>query len=352
MTCPYSYKLRYIDKESERDTSIYAPFGSAIHEALEDYYEGKIGFEQIAERFEVSVFELLNIAEKKFNNSDEEKNEAIETKYLACLRHFAKNHKRMADKVANEKFVLTKLVKGDQDEYFMGYIDAVHKEKDGTVIITDYKTSTKYSGEKIRENGSQLVLNSIGISQMFRVPITSIKARWNFLKYLTIKYKLKNKKDKETIAERHKWVAALETNLRMKLKDAGYNELESETLVLRAISENTLDCIPEEIRNTYTFDDAYVYVDLSPFAINNTVDMLFENINEIRSHEVNPTEDSFNKEVTDKDSYFCSQLCGYSHMCPHYKKYIDDRAMFLNENLSSTNNTEKTETDLSWLNDL
>jgi ATP-dependent helicase/DNAse subunit B len=47
ITCSYSYFLKYIKKEKERETSIYSLLGTAFHDILEKYYNHKISYEEM-----------------------------------------------------------------------------------------------------------------------------------------------------------------------------------------------------------------------------------------------------------------------------------------------------------------
>ena len=365
-TCSYSYYLKYIKREKEDVGGVYLDFGNAIHDALEKFYNGEKDFSFINEAFEETKFASLTLAENKFNNADEDKNKAIEEKYLACLDHFTKNHVICPHKVVSEAFVTTTLTdeKSKKKYHFMGYVDAMHyeplyaeddadKTKDlgGTLYITDYKTSTRYSGVKIAEHANQLILNALGFSQTTGFPLTRIRARWNFLKYMTVSYVQKNKKIKETIAERHAWVDKIKVNLRARLNEIeGLSDIERESMVMEAITNNNLDNMPESIREAYSFDDAFVYVDLSLENVYNVVNDLILVLEDIIEKESKNNPEEFKKTVMDSDSYYCSQLCGYRDRCPYYKEYIDNKMLFINKPKEDAD-TKQDEND-DWLREL
>lgn len=126
--CPYKYKLRYIDKlEPKPDMSPTNAlfFGTATHEgiehrsvekALESY---KSNFPEITEAHEVEMLKLKTILPKAFE-------QIPEGEYEKCLR--------------------------DKDG-FIGFIDCIVDNKDGTVDLLDFKTSNNISGYK---NSGQL----------------------------------------------------------------------------------------------------------------------------------------------------------------------------------------------------
>lgn len=354
--------MRYILREPDDASGIYLVFGNVLHNALEQLYEGKEDFKFLNEEFNRAKFESIDIAGLKFNDADAEKNKAIENKYLTCLEHFSKNHHKEDRKVSSEQFIMTNITEDNTTEHFMGYIDAVHVDYDkddkgkdiagsGTVYITDYKTSTRYTGAKIGEHANQLILNALGISQSGNIPMSKIKARWNFLKYVTVSYVQKNKKVKDTICERHEWVSKMEVSLRAKLKEFGIvDETERDIMVLEAINKNTMDNIPEEVRNAYTFDDAYVYVDLSPENIAKVKKELMRIMKEIREKERSDNPDVWKVEVVDSMSYFCTQLCGYKSKCPCYKEYADERSLFIDKPKEEANVVS--DNDTSWMSEL
>ena len=119
--CPYKYKLRYVDKlEVKPDLSpsnaLY--FGTATHEgiehrsvesALESY---KSNYPEITEAHEVEMLKLKTILPKAFE-------QIPEGEYEKCLR--------------------------DKDG-FIGFIDCIVENEDGTVDLLDFKTSNNVSG--------------------------------------------------------------------------------------------------------------------------------------------------------------------------------------------------------------
>ena len=121
--CPYRYKLRYLDKlEPKPDLSPSNAlfFGTATHtgienrsveKALESY---KSNYPEITEAHEVEMFKLKTILPKAFE-------QIPEGEYEKCLK--------------------------DADG-FIGYIDCIVDNKDGTVDLLDFKTSNNVSGYK------------------------------------------------------------------------------------------------------------------------------------------------------------------------------------------------------------
>ena len=157
-TDPYSYFLKYIkcEKEDRRD-SIYCVSGGYCHDILEKYYNGEIQQSDMINEYEDSLF-TMNLAEYKYDRSDEDKNSAIAEKYESCIKHFFRNHTKPDNlKMLLEMFCTIKVT---DDIIFQGYIDncGMYKDENGEkrIIITDYKTSTIYKGEKHEKESVQL----------------------------------------------------------------------------------------------------------------------------------------------------------------------------------------------------
>ena len=84
LVSPYEYALKYVDgikAKEDRQDSIYTSLGSAAHQCLEDYYTGKIEFDEMLGQFEDSWTTCYDIAQLKFDRCNDEKNKSIAEKY-------------------------------------------------------------------------------------------------------------------------------------------------------------------------------------------------------------------------------------------------------------------------------
>lgn len=357
-TDPYGYLLRYIKHEKETKESIYGISGGVVHDIVEKYYKKEITYEQMIEEYESKLFEM-NMAELKYNRKDEKANESIANKYEGCIRLFFHNHIPIEGKVITEQFVTIKVGKN----VFQGYIDFIHKEKDD-YIITDWKTSTLYIGEKAVKESGQLVLYAESLIQR-GIPINNIKIRWNFLKYCNITSQLKGidketklHKTRESKELRDRWVSKIANNLKMWLKEDGYEELEIEDMVQTSINNNDLDNIPKDIRDKYKIEDCYVYIPLTQELIDDLKENIIKTINEIEQKEkdyneyieqgdTDGAEHLFWTEVTEKNAFFFNNLCGYSSkQHKPYKEYLDNLNMWVKQD------ENKEVDDDDWLNNL
>ena len=141
------------------------------------------------------------------------------------------------------------------------------------------------------------------------------------------------------------------------------------------LDTNSIECLPEEVKEKYEITDCYVYIDLTDDLINKWIDTITTTIKDIELRETDYKETKSDKCFWDNEdsikaqSYYYSNLCSYSinKLLP-YKEYLDKMEMAKNDddlfggvgsNLNSgvmitskvvNNNTNNNEIDLSWLN--
>ncbi|WP_075810290.1 PD-(D/E)XK nuclease family protein (plasmid) [Clostridium perfringens] len=347
----FGWYLKYIKHLKETKTSIYSVSGGACHDIIERYYQKEITYDQMIEEYEAALVEM-NMDELKYNRKDEKANDKIANTYENSIRHFFKNHVPIEGKVITEQFVTINV----DGNIFQGYIDFINKEDD-VFIITDWKTSTIYTGKKIDKERGQLVLYAESLIQK-GIPLEKIKLRWNFLKYCKVTSELvsidketKKNKTRETNALRIEWVNKIQNNLKVWLRKEGYNEEDIEDMVLEAVSNNNLDNIPEVVRNRYKVEDSYVYIPLNQEVIDDLKKNIVETIKEIEDNQniYNITNDEkiWWTHIDASNEFYFATLCGYSRKVHKpYDEYLKDKEMFLNKK------SEEEEEDLDWLNDL
>ena len=351
---PYSYMLKYINHIRETKENIYSYEGGRIHEeCMEDFYNGKIKYEDIPEIYEQIVFDA-NMKELKYNRKDEVANRKIGDKYEECIRLFCKQHIPIKTKMIIEQFITVKI-----GEYlFQGYIDALTKDEEGFYNIIDWKTSTMYSGQKVIKESGQLVLYAEILIQK-GIDINKIKICWNFLKYCIIEQQLKSFEDKEktihkireTKCLRNEWVSKVSTNLRMWLKQDGLEEFEIDELVSEAIKNNNLRNMPAHIIAKYKMKDCYVYIHLTQELVDNLKTDIIATLDEIgmleKTYEVTKDDRLFWTHIDKQNEFFFANLMSYSaKVHKPWKEYLEDQNMFGNQK------KVKEEKDEDWMNEL
>lgn len=365
-TSPYEYYLKYIKKAKEdRANSIYVTTGGLAHNILEKFYTNKISYDKMLEEFEDGWMVAVDIADLKFDRTDEEKNTKIKDKYYQNLLHFFNNHTILKNKPIIEQFVKVKV----NNNLFQGYIDCVFKDEDENIHIVDFKTSSIYKGAKAENECGQLVLYAIGLNQQ-GIPFDKIKICWNFLKYVSIRYEQKNGTMKTREVERCKVGESLQSNAKTWLKHFKY---EPDEYLKQLLDTNDIECLPEEVRNKYVLSDCYVYVDLTDKLIDEWTTHVSTIIRDIKLREKD-YEETHNdacfwddEESVKEQSYYFANLCGYSrNIHKPYDEYLNKLEASQNNNdlfgglLGNTQTSlsskvidkKNDESDLSWLNNI
>lgn len=357
LTSPYEYFLQYIKHETPlQEDSAYAPLGSVAHDLLEKYYSNKVQKEEMADKFDESWVEQITLGNLKFNRSDDDKNESIKNKYYDNLIHYFKNFIPLPYKTFLEKFIAVKV----GNFVLQGYADIIWKDDKGYTHIGDFKTSSIYKGDNLKQKSGQLMLYALGLNQM-GIPFDRIKIEFNFLKYVnvTICQKSKDKatgeyKTKTRQLERYNYVEKLDTSILMWLKTIGVDGLEAQEILEKCHCDNSLIYLPDEIKDKFSVKDCWVEVELNKENIEELVNSIIETIEHIEyiEKEYDTTKDERlfwdSKESLKKESYYLSELCSYN-ISQHkpYKEYIDELNMFKDENKTIDN-----EDDESWLKEL
>ena len=356
--------LKYVLHEKEdRTNGIYAVSGGYCHDIIEKLYSGAIEYKDMINMYEDSLL-TMNIAELKYDRNDAEKNEKIANKYESCIRHFFKNHNVIKQPHRIEHFIIIRIT---DDIVLQGYIDFLFTEKytdeNGNektrIRIIDWKTSTRYSGKKIDSECGQLVIYAEGIRQALDIPLEDIICEWNFLKYVTVTYEQKNGKKKNRYIERNVIGESLVNTAKMWLKEFGYED-DMESYIDKMILDNTIDCLPKEVRDKFEIKDCYVQVPLSEEKIDELKSDIVDTIHEFRDKEkeYKATKDEmlFWQDVTDEDAFRLATLSGYSRaLHKPYDAYLKDLDMFKNNTDDDLDNIENnTEEDdlLSFLDSL
>ena len=254
--CQHEYYLSRILKK-ENENNYWAILGGLSHDALEDFYNGKIKYNDMLTRFEHNFLDY-EMSDLKFVK-DEAQNERMIKKYKDCMVHFFKNHHIVPFKVISEREVWIDL----GIAAFIGYIDAIHKDEDGNFVITDYKTSSmgaEYKGENLLNKQEQLLLYALALHQM-GVPLDKIKIRWNFLKYTNINYNhminvtyLKNGKHTTSCVKKLELISKIAPQLKKDMleHDPDADQKEVNAAIKQWKLDNDFSNLPQWLQDRYT----------------------------------------------------------------------------------------------------
>lgn len=326
-TSKYLWKLHYIDKiKPDNDNSIYGEIGGRCHDIIEKLYNGEIEEKDMYEEFDSEWITIRDILEMKFDRNDISKDENISSKYHYDISSFFKNYKKLDVRMKTEQFVPIQISK---DIVLQGYIDALYKDKNGIYNIIDWKTSTIYKGEKRNNEAGQLILYAYSL-MLKGVPIENIRVCWCFLKYVSVEYKQANGKIKRRTIERSEFGDKMKATVKSKLKKLGLDGEEIENYLIKLCKNNSLDGLPDEVKDSISVNDCYEYVDINEDIINKWIKYVKDTVSEIDEtiEKYNETKDDKlfydSDEHIKKNEYFLSVLSGYSiELNKCYKNYLE-----------------------------
>lgn len=354
----YEYFLTYIKHEDPQgEISPYGILGGECHDLIESFYNGEIEYEDLADAFDTSFATNIDMLDYKFNRSDEAMNKSVKKKYYENLLEFFKNYKPLPYKMANEKFVTIKVA---DNIVFQGYIDNVYKDKNGIYWITDYKTSSAYKGKAIEEHSHQLVLYAAGLNQM-GVPADKIRIQWNFLKYVNIDTLQKNGKFAHTVSERREIGQKCKAKAKIWLKTYGFSDDEIDEFANEMLVSNSIDCLPNEVKEKFTIEDCYVEVENWQDIWEELKEEIIETIDEINrlTEEYNLTGDDKlfwdDDEKLKSQSYYLSNLSDYKiSQLKDYANYLErqEAEKEASEDLLGVGKKIEENDDMAWLSDI
>lgn len=309
------------------ENNIYGYAGTKIHDVLEAIMTGKATEADLlpAMQQELEELELIGIEFPKDRNGED----TIRDGWVKDMEHFCKTYQKPKDDLKNfstEEFFIYKTSEG---HYVQGYIDLIHKNKDGTISIYDYKTSSLYSGEAIKEHARQLLTYALAKQQEgFKVKNVS----WIFTKYAAIRFfgkktsKSKEKTELTKIIERRKIPAEMSKYVLNDLLDLGIDELEANEMVSEFKKTGEF---PEIVKDNYKITPYVMGYEITPETLQETEDYINSTIKKWQSlgddiknfpHREFTKVQKNGKEVG--DYFYCTVLCNHK-MCVDITSFLD-----------------------------
>lgn len=320
----------YILKEKDKP-NVYASAGSVIHEILENITNGKATEKDLLPgvRMELENLEALGIEFPKTSSGED----TIKANWVANMEHFCKTYIAPKNKklTTEQLFIYTT----PNGHYLQGYIDLQMTNKDGSISLFDYKSSTLYSTEEMKKHARQLILYALGKEQEgYKVK----SASFIFLKYATVTFmgkKTKKSKEKTKIVkniERRKLGQELSGYVYADLIEQGMDDFDAQIILDKFKNENIIEgVLPKSVSDNYKLTPYVVSVDLSETNknecikyIEDTID-LWEKLDPDNESEYPPKSftkiNKSGKEVP--DTYFCTALCDHGDKCPYLHDFLD-----------------------------
>ena len=192
-TCPYQYKLRYIDRiKPEIQNTIEAFMGDMVHRSLEDLYKRKKSKKRVSKESLIKFYR--DTWEKNYSEDIRIVKEGME----------AKNYQKMGEKFLTDYYdtykpfeQLTILGLETTDRMFLPdgnqwhvRIDKFACDDEGNYYVIDYKTNARMKDQTEADEDRQLAMYSIWVKNKFR-DAKSVKLVWNMLAF-----------NKEVVSER------------------------------------------------------------------------------------------------------------------------------------------------------
>lgn len=192
LSCPFKYKLNYIDKIDISTNNEYNTFGSAMHRTIQDFVTNIYNKELNENSHITNTSKLRKYIEdiSKENNIDQNAIAALEDFYFNGIYILKDLYKKKNiyfpenwSLVDNEYKLNVELKSGLN---LIGYIDTVLYDKENsTYILYDYKTSLwGWKDYKKKDNITrwQLILYKMFFARLMNIPFDRVKIAYVILK--------------------------------------------------------------------------------------------------------------------------------------------------------------------------
>ena len=302
--CWYEYYLTYIKRQQGHD-NVWGISGTMVHEAHEKLYAGEVDKEYVSKKVDEFVDDM-DVFGISFPN------EKIAENWVKSMKHYAQNFTY----IDGDNYIIEEpfLIKVDDNAYLRGFIDFQYT-KDGKKYLVDWKTSSKFSGEKLHKAGRQLVLYAIA-KELEGDPIDG--TYWGMLKYLNFCFMQKNGKVKKKMCDRHKWVEQCKDKLLGYILESGVDEFEAEIMIDEAIENNSDEGFPAEVKEKYWIEDSFVEYEITDEVKQEAWQFVLDKIQQVR---LNSSWEP--KKIDQQNSFYCNFLCSHREDCEYIKQYND-----------------------------
>lgn len=323
--CKYNYYEGYILKRRSPE-NIYGLVGGVSHDGLEELYRDGIPIKEVEQKFMDCISESAKNGIKFPENPPTTKQN-----YIKNMSHFFNNYQTMDVKMKTEQFVLVKFprfegaIEKKDFIYIQMFIDSIYpvfKEVDGkqifdSVVVNDWKTSSKFDKHALEKSSKQLLLYKIGVEQTTGVPVS--KLIWNMLKYThCCTYNAKGGIKRSALQQRKDAVKFFVKPMVKDLIKSGMDTMDAELLVGKCVNHNSFEFLPDDIRERYWLEDGVVECEFNDEIIETTKQWIIDTVLEIESLG-DDVKNYPSVEITEKNNYFCNNLC--QRNCEAIKKY-------------------------------
>ena len=317
--------------DNRGESNIYALCGSKVHDVLEGIVNGEKTEKDLlpAVTAELEEAEMLGYEFPKMADGSD----GIRDKWIKDMTHFCNHYESPKSKnLSTEELFIYKSPKG---HILQGYIDLQRHNKDKSVDIYDYKTSSLYKGSDIKEHGRQLVVYQMGLEQ---AGIKVNKVAWIFLKYVEIRFmgkktvKSKEKTEISKIVERCKIGSEMAKYVEQVMIEQGFDEVDIEIALNEFKTENSFSVLPEPIRTQFKmlpYVCVYEVTDEVKKECEEYIDDTIERWETLGDDEKDYPPLSFTKLQKNgkvvENTFYCAKLCSHSKTCKYFHDYLDKK---------------------------
>ena len=186
-TCPYQYKLRYIDKKKpEIPTTIEAFMGDIVHQALEDLYKKKKFKKRVAKASLIKFYRDLWTKNYSKDILIVKKDEGLTTD----------NYRKMGEKFISDYYdrmkpfdqltilgleTTDRMTLPDGNQWHVR-IDKLGCDSEGNYFVCDYKTNSRMKDQEEADSDRQLAMYSTWVKDKFK-DAKSVKLIWHMLAF-------------------------------------------------------------------------------------------------------------------------------------------------------------------------
>lgn len=319
--CPYQAYLNYV-KHVPQQNNVWALLGSRIHDALQACVDTGCSTEIIHK----AILEELDDLEIEGVDFPLDRNggTSIRDNWITNMTNFAQNFQTPSGKFETEQLILYPV---KPHVWMQGYIDLIRYNKDGSLYIIDWKTSSNFTKQHLIEAGRQLLLYSMAKeAEGYNVKRIS----WVMLKYCETSWTLKNSKIKTKVSEWRNLIKDLKSPIASVMKDLGYDEIDTEYYYLQAMNANSIEMLPEDVQKRFQIKIYVRDYELTDDLKNECMTYINDTINMYQSLDPNNESEWLPCDIK-SNAFFCSSLCGYGGKSEKCKYWMDYCKQFMGE---------------------
>lgn len=306
--CEYEYYNTYVKKNKTKQ-NCYGAIGGSVHDYIEGIYKGEKDIEGFKHAFNQSIIEI-ELLDIDFPN------ELIKNSFVSDVKHFAENFNKLEGKFLLEHQVLFKV----GEHWIQGFIDVIHVTEDKELNIIDWKTSSKFTGDKLNDSGRQLLMYKWALESTTKHKIN--KVMWCMIKYIYVCHTQKNGKIKRKMVNRGKLIKEMRNVFEKEMLTSGMDSFEINILLDECAKTNTFDKLPSVITDKYWLEDCFVEYEATEEKIQELITYVNNTIDNINSKDFDNADD-WKPAISEKNSFYCNTLCGHRHTCSFRKEFIE-----------------------------